>query len=94
MRKRFAGVFAEAVWNAPRLWLLLGLVVAIALLTKLTVLFFGLALALALLVTPERRYIGMPWPWLAAAIGGLGLLFARQLPAIRREARPTAVFYD
>ena len=43
--------------NAPRLWLLVGLVVAIALLTKLTVLFFCLALALALLVTPERRFL-------------------------------------
>jgi len=60
--------------NAPRLWLLVGLVVAIALLTKLTVLFFCLALALALLVTPERRYLRTPWPWLAAAIAGLGLL--------------------
>jgi Dolichyl-phosphate-mannose-protein mannosyltransferase len=60
--------------NGPRLWLLVGLVVAIALLTKLTVLFFCLALALALLVTPERRYLCTPWPWLAAAIAGVGLL--------------------
>src|SRR6184192_1337730 len=36
--------------DAPRLWLLVGLVAAIAFLTKLTVLFFGLALFLALLV--------------------------------------------
>jgi 4-amino-4-deoxy-L-arabinose transferase-like glycosyltransferase len=48
--------------DAPRLWLLVGLVVAIALLTKLTVLFFGLALTLALLVTPECRYLRTPWP--------------------------------
>ena len=60
--------------DAPRLWLLVGLVVSIALLTKLTVLYFCLALALALLVTPERRYLRTPWPWLAAAIAGLGLL--------------------
>ena len=60
--------------DAPRLWLLVGLVVAIALLTKLTVLFFGLALVLALLVTPERRYLRTPWPWLAAGIAFLGLL--------------------
>jgi 4-amino-4-deoxy-L-arabinose transferase-like glycosyltransferase len=60
--------------NAPRLWLLVGLVVAIAVLTKLTVLFFGLALVLALLVTPERRYFRTPWPWLAGAIAGVGLL--------------------
>ncbi len=60
--------------DAPRLWLLIGLVAAIALLTKLTVLFFCLALALALLVTPERRYLRMPWPWLAGGIAFVGLL--------------------
>ncbi|MGI9061714.1 MAG: glycosyltransferase family 39 protein [Ktedonobacteraceae bacterium] len=60
--------------DAPRLWLLVGLVIAIALLTKLTVLFFCLALALAVLVTPERRYLRTPWPYLAAGIAGMGLL--------------------
>lgn len=60
--------------NAPRLWLLVGLVAALALLTKLTMLFFGLALVLALLVTPERKYLGTPWPWLGSAIAFLGLL--------------------
>jgi len=60
--------------DTPRLWLIVGLVAAIALLTKLTVLFFGLALVLALLVTPERRYLRTPWPWLAGGIAFLGLL--------------------
>ncbi len=73
--------------DAPRLWLLVGLVAAIALLTKLTVLFFGLALVLALLITPERRYepravprpsgvpgLRTPWPWLGGGIAFLGLL--------------------
>ncbi|HEY3340724.1 MAG TPA: glycosyltransferase family 39 protein [Anaerolineae bacterium] len=60
--------------NRPRLWLLVGLVIAIGLLTKVTMLFFCLALALALLVTPERRYLRTRWPWLAAVIAGLGLL--------------------
>lgn len=58
----------------PRLWLLVGLVVAIALLTKLTVLFFGLALVLAILVSPERRHLRTRWPWLGAGIAFLGLL--------------------
>jgi 4-amino-4-deoxy-L-arabinose transferase-like glycosyltransferase len=58
----------------PRLWLLVGLVVTIALLTKLTVLFFCLALFLALLVTPQRRSLLTPWPYLAAAIAFLGLV--------------------
>jgi hypothetical protein len=60
--------------DEPRLWLLVGLVAAIALLTKLTVLFFGFALVLALLVTPERRYLRTPWPWSAGGIAFLGLL--------------------
>jgi hypothetical protein len=60
--------------DAPRLWLLVGLVASIGLLTKLTVLFFGLSLFLALLVTPERRYLRTRWPWLAGGIAFLGLL--------------------
>ena len=60
--------------DAPRLWLLVGLVAAVALLTKLTVLFFGLALVLALLVTPERRYLRTRWLWLGGGIAFLGLL--------------------
>ena len=60
--------------NAPHLWLVIGAVLCIALLTKLTVLFFCLALALALLVTPVRRFLLTPWPWLAAAIAFVGLL--------------------
>jgi 4-amino-4-deoxy-L-arabinose transferase-like glycosyltransferase len=60
--------------NAPRLWLVIGVVLGIALLTKLTVLFFGLALFLALLVTPERRSLLTRWPWLAGAIAFVGLV--------------------
>jgi hypothetical protein len=60
--------------NAPRLWLVIGTVLCIALLTKLTVLFFCLALALALLVTPQRRFLLTPWPWVAAGIALVGLL--------------------
>jgi hypothetical protein len=46
----------------------------IAPLTKLTVLFFCLALSLALLVTLERRSLLTPWPSLAAAIASVGVL--------------------
>ena len=37
-------------------------------------LFFGLALALALLVTPERRHLGTPWPWVGGVVASVGLL--------------------
>lgn len=60
--------------DQPRLWLLVGLVAALALLTKLTVLFFGLALLLGILITSERRYMRTPWLWLGGAIASLGLL--------------------
>ena len=60
--------------DSPRWWLFFGLVAAVALLTKLTILFFGLAVVLALLITPERRYLRTPWPWLAGGIAFLGLL--------------------
>ncbi|MDQ2744567.1 MAG: glycosyltransferase family 39 protein, partial [Chloroflexota bacterium] len=60
--------------HEPRLWLVLGMVFGIALLTKLTVLFFGFALFLALFVTPERRFLRTPWPYLAGGIAFLGVL--------------------
>ncbi|HEX5501771.1 MAG TPA: glycosyltransferase family 39 protein [Thermomicrobiales bacterium] len=77
--------------DAPRLWLLVGLVLAVALLTKLTVLFFCLALALALLVTPARRHLRTPWPWLAAGIAFLGLLPDLLWNAL--NGWPTVAFY-
>jgi hypothetical protein len=63
--------------DQPRLWLAFGVVAGIGLLTKLDMLFFGLALAIALLVSPQRRHLFTPWPWLAGAIA-----FAFLLPYI------------
>jgi 4-amino-4-deoxy-L-arabinose transferase-like glycosyltransferase len=60
--------------DLPRLWLLVGVVTALALLTKLTVLFSGLALVLALLISPERHDLRAPWVWLGGAVAFLGLL--------------------
>ena len=60
--------------DAPRLWLVVGLVAAVALLTKLTILFFGFALVLGLIVTPNRRYLRTRWLWLGGGIAFLGLL--------------------
>jgi hypothetical protein len=59
----------------PRLWLLFGLVMGIGLLTKLTVLFFGLAVVVGLLLTTLRAEFRARWPWL----GGL-IAFAFLLP--------------
>ena len=70
--------------DAPRLWLLFGLVVAIALLTKLTVLFFGLALVLALLVT---RRAPLPAHTVAMVGGRHRLLGPAALPHLERRQR-------
>src|SRR4028119_2402313 len=54
--------------NKPRLWLLFGLFAGLGLLTKLTMLSFGFAVLVALLLTPARRHLLSPWPWISGAI--------------------------
>jgi 4-amino-4-deoxy-L-arabinose transferase-like glycosyltransferase len=58
----------------PRLWLLFGLVAGIGLLTKLTILFFGLAVFVALLLTSARRHLLSVWPWMGGAVALVFLL--------------------
>ena len=54
--------------DRPRLWLLFGLVAGIGLLTKLTMLMFGFAIVVGLLLTPARKYLFTKWAWLGGAI--------------------------
>lgn len=54
--------------DEPRLWLVFGLVAGLGLLTKLTMLSFGLAVFLAVLATPARRQLVSPWPWIGGTI--------------------------
>jgi 4-amino-4-deoxy-L-arabinose transferase-like glycosyltransferase len=58
--------------NEPRLWPLFGLFVGLGLLTKLTMLSFGFAVLVALLLTPARRHLRSPWPWIG---GGVAVAF-------------------
>lgn len=51
--------------GSPRAWIALGAACGLGLLTKFSILFFGLAVLLAVLVTPHRRALGTPWPWAA-----------------------------
>lgn len=51
-----------------RLWLAVGAVLGIGLLNKISALWFGGGLAVGVLLTPQRRWLRTPWPWLAAAI--------------------------
>lgn len=56
--------------ETPRLWLALGVVTGLGLLNKIDFLWFGAGLALAVLLTPLRRSLKTPWPFVA---GGLAL---------------------
>src|SRR5918998_445313 len=47
---------------------LAGLFAGLGLLTKLTMLSFGFAVLVALLLTPARRHLLSPWPWISGAI--------------------------
>src|SRR5215216_887310 len=55
--------------DQPSLWLLFGLLAGLGLLTKLSMLSFGFAVFVALLLTQSRRHLLTPWPWLCGAIG-------------------------
>jgi 4-amino-4-deoxy-L-arabinose transferase-like glycosyltransferase len=60
--------------DRPRLWILFGLVAGLGLLTKVTMLFFGFAVFVALLLAPARRHPLTPWPWLGGAIAFVFLI--------------------
>ncbi len=52
----------------PRDWIGLGIALGLGLLTKFSILFFGLSVLVAILITPTRRWLLTPWPWIAAAL--------------------------
>lgn len=58
----------DTLATAPRWWIVLGVVCGVGLLTKFSLLFFGVALVGAIVVAPQRRVILTPWPWLSAII--------------------------
>jgi hypothetical protein len=78
--------------DQPRLWLLFGLIAGIGLLTKVTLLMFGFALVVGLLLTPQRKYLLNKWAWIGGAIA-----FAFLLPYILWNAAngwPTLEFWS
>ena len=62
-------VFVDAV-DRPRTatWVLLGLILGLGLLNKISVLWLGAGFAAAIVLTPARRQLRTPGPYLAAAI--------------------------
>ena len=63
-------------------WLLLAAAAGLGLLTKFSIVFFGFAVFVALLVTPWRRSYVTPWPWVA-----LGLALVIGSPSLVGQAR-------
>ncbi len=51
----------------PGGWLLLGLVLGLGLLTKFSVTFLGLAIAIGVVASPLRVALLTPWPWIGVA---------------------------
>ena len=54
--------------GSPRLWLLFGVVAGVGILNKHSMLFFGLAMVLGLMVSSGTRYFRNRWIWLGALI--------------------------
>ncbi len=82
----------------PRWWMLVGVAGGFGLLTKFSIGIIGVAVLVALIVLPERRWLRTRWPWLAAAIalllgspsivgqirtGWPAILYARELGAVQ-----------
>jgi 4-amino-4-deoxy-L-arabinose transferase-like glycosyltransferase len=51
-------------------WILLGFLLGLGLLNKISVLWLGAGIAAALVLTPARRTLKTPGPWIAAVIAG------------------------
>jgi hypothetical protein len=60
----------QRIINSGRqqLWIQFGLLAGLALLNKHSMLFFGAALVVGLLLTRERRLLAGKWPWIGGAI--------------------------
>ncbi len=54
-----------------RLWLGIGAVIGLGMMTKYTMAFFVAGIVGGVLITPARRYLKSPWLWCGAAIGVL-----------------------
>lgn len=52
----------------PRLWLVLGGVIGLGMLNKISMSWWALGLGVGLVLTPQRRWLATPWPWAAATI--------------------------
>ena len=76
--------------TGSRPFVILGLVLGLGLLNKISVLFLGAGLAVALVATPLRRLLLRPGPWIAGALAAL--LFAPHVVWQVQHGWPTLEF--
>ncbi len=76
--------------GSPRLWLVLGLIAGVGLLNKHSVLFLLAGLLAGVLLTPARRHLRTPWPWLGGALALA--IFAPHLVWQAQHGWPTLEF--
>jgi len=55
----------------PWLWVALGVVLGVGLLNKWSVIWLGMGVAVGLILTPQRRWLLTPWPWLGELVAAL-----------------------
>lgn len=90
--------------RARAYWLLFGVACGLGLLTKFSIVFFGVGVLAGLLLSPLRGWLVTPWPWLATALalalGSPSLLgqFTLGFPVVQqmrdlRDAQLTHVAY-
>ena len=86
-------VGAGAHGSAPgalRAWALVGLIIGLASLTKVSGVIWASALAAGLVMSPARAWLRTPGPWIAAGLGAL--LFAPHIAWQMAHGWPTAEF--
>ena len=74
----------------PRIWLLLGLVLGLGLQNKISVLWLGAGMFIGILLSPQRRLLRSPWPWLGGLVAAL--VFLPHLLWQHANAWPTLEF--
>ena len=57
--------------GSPRGWIGIGVAIGLGLLNKISMLWLAGGIGAGLLLTPHRRQLATPWPWLAFAIAAL-----------------------
>jgi 4-amino-4-deoxy-L-arabinose transferase-like glycosyltransferase len=76
--------------GGARDWLVLGVVLGLGLLNKISVLWLGTGLLLGMFATGNRRWLATPWPYACAAVALL--VFAPHLVWQAQHGWPTAEF--